>query len=309
MKLTLAIPIYNGRAFITKLLSNIEETYNGNFKVLIRENHSQNNIQDLIGNYSFPINYKKHDTNIGFDANIYSLINDCDTEYIWFMGCDDNMFKGADETILRYIENFKSGGYIANWKSFNEEGEELSSRGIQYSESFCTQSIQEFSIKLGAQFFLSSIILNKGLLKDENYELYQGPEGFYHWYLFLKASAKGGAGFINETIIKHVTGNESYSKKWIELFFINYPAFVNKYVSDYKTRRIFINQNLNFSMTLNFLHKRALYGSLEKEKIRRIFLLLKGYSKFYIFILIPLILNSNICRFLMYLKIRVKKLI
>lgn len=306
-KVTLAIPVYKGRGHICKLLDSIQESYDGNFEIVIRENFSECDIENLLSKYSFPVNYKKHSTNIGFDGNIKSLIDDCQTEYIWFMGCDDSFAGTAPQTILQYLENYQPSAMIVNWSTFHSDGRLLAEKGITYGKSFIANSLDEFAEKLGAQFFLSSMIIKRSLLSETICADYDDPSGFFHWYTFLKVSQFPKICFIEEPLVIHSTSNETYFDHWIDLFFINYPKFVNTYVENKQTRDIFINQNFNFSMTLNILHKRSLLGQLGRPRFKQIFVLLKKYPKFYIYILIPLVLNTNACRFLMFLKNTLKR--
>lgn len=303
-KLTIAIPIYNGREYIKRLIGDLEEQYDGTFSLLVRENFSDNTAESIIKSASIPIDYKLHDENYGYDYNIFSLYSDCKTEYIWFLGCDDRILPGSIKLLISYIIKNTPNALICNWESYHEDGKLQSEREID-KETFRCESFEDFSKKMGAQFFLSSVILNRGLsidLVDPNYVL-----GFAHWYLFIKSAEKGSVDFFSEKIVRHITGIESYLPRWIEIFFIIYPTFVYRHTPNQAIKDIFINQNLNLSMTVNILHKRSMFGRLTSDKLKQIFYLHYRYPKFYIFNMIPLILNTHICKCLMRLKNVIKE--
>lgn len=300
--LTIAIPIYNGRSHIINLLTDIKSIYSEDLKIIIHENNSNNTIEDLIESCSFPIKYIKHSTNIGFDANVASLVNECDTEYIWFFGCDDRIETSYFNHFYNDLKNLKPSTCILNWSSFRNDGKLLHKFGIKYNSSFFAKTFEDFSNIFGAQFFLSSMIIKKELLNNIHYKDYTKCPGFFHWYLFMRASENEGIYFYNNTIVKHITGNEVYSDKWIDVFFINYPEFIYTYVKSKIIRNIFLKQNLNLSMTVNIIDKKAKYGNLGIKKVKKIISYFKKYPKFYFFIFLPLLLNNRLCKVLINIK-------
>lgn len=109
-KLNLGIMTYNGGATIHAAIDIIAEQIsqqNLDVKLLISDNASIDDTFDICKNYSqkYPfIKIHRNEKNIGYDANICTLVNMADSEYLWLFSDDDVMTDPyAIKTVLDYL--------------------------------------------------------------------------------------------------------------------------------------------------------------------------------------------------------------
>jgi hypothetical protein len=303
-KLTIAIPIWNGKNLIKPLLTTLNKIKNLDFEVLIHENPSNNNLDLLEYNLNFKYNYILHEENIGLDKNILSLWNNVKTDYVWFIGCDDDILL-HDLNFLNILLDLNYSAFLLNWKSFNEE-RVVNEKGIKINNDILFQNFEEQSIKLGPQFFLSSYIIKKGEIELDQY-FNSITKNFLHWFLFIKSSYQSQIYFVNNPIVKHCTGNESYLSNWISIFFIDYPKFVHSFNFNKKLNNILLNYNYNISMSINIINKRKMFGNINNNILKNIFKYNLKSPKFICLILVPLILPQFIIIFLDNFRMYIKK--
>jgi glycosyltransferase involved in cell wall biosynthesis len=108
MLLTIYIPTYNRCSSLLKQINNINN-YNGdNFKVVINDNNSTDNYQEIIDFCKDKDNffYQNNLTNIGAEANIVNgFLHSFNSEYIWILSDDDILQKDALQNILSILNN------------------------------------------------------------------------------------------------------------------------------------------------------------------------------------------------------------
>jgi glycosyltransferase involved in cell wall biosynthesis len=290
-KLTIAIPIWNGKSLIKPLLASLNKIKNLDFEVLIHENPSNDNLNLLEYNLNFKYNYTLHGENIGLDKNILTLWREVKTDYVWFIGCDDDILI-QDLKLLNDLLDFNYSAFLLNWKSFREESI-VNERGIRINNDILFENFKEQSIKLGPQFFLSSFIIRKSEVDIDEYFNSQ-TKNFFHWYLFIKSTQQSQIYFVNSPIVRHCTGNESYLSSWIAIFFIDYPKFIQVFDFSKDLKGVLLKYNYNLSMSINIINKRKLFGNISKEMLKNIYKYNIKNMKFLFFILIPLLLPQFI---------------
>lgn len=108
--LTIAIPTYNRKHQLIRLLKSIEcQNCTDDCKILISDNCSNYSVVDAInqefsGALRDSIEVMKREINGGGDYNISSLFAYCKTSLFWIVGDDDELLSGS---ILKVIENYK----------------------------------------------------------------------------------------------------------------------------------------------------------------------------------------------------------
>lgn len=305
--LTIGIPVFKGKNYIKKLLGDLELEFNNNFNVIIHENHSDEVIEIDNENYSFPISYTLHNDNYGIDYNILSLINKCETKYIWLIGCDDRLVPGSISLMLSFLnineKNSEIAFTIANWEGYDLIGNKEYSCAIDYSENIITKDtvrfFKNFGTTLGPQFYMSSYVLNTNLISKEKYNYSYNYRGFIHWAILLDLAKKGENCFYSKPLIRHISGTETYIDKWIKIFFIEIPLFLNEHVPNKVLREVFLgNKSYNLNSAKNIIHKKAISNYV--FDLNFLFKIIKNnnYFNFYFYAFIPLILPNFICKLL-----------
>lgn len=286
-KLTIAIPIWNGNHLIKPLLTSLNQIKNLDFEVLIHENPSDNNLNLHNQNFNFKYNYTLHKENIGLDNNILSLWNKINTEYVWFIGCDDDILI-HDLNFLNKLLDLNYSAVLLNWKSFIDDSV-VNKKGIKINNDILFDNFEQQSIQIGPQFFLSSFIIRKGEIKFDQY-FDSKIKNFLHWFIFIKSSLQSHIYFVNNPIIKHCTGNETYLSSWITIFFIDYPKFIKTLNFNLKLNNILLKYNYNLSMSVNIINKRNQFGTIKIDVLKIIYKYNIKSLKFFCFIFVPLIL-------------------
>jgi len=301
-KLTIGIPVYMGADYIYDLVSSIQK-YNNNddIIILIHENYSSDNIDlNLIDNKK-NLEYKLHDTNFGFDYNILSLYESFKTEYIWFLGCDDKVLPNSVLSILNLIKIHQFDAMIINWNGYNYLGEFKYNKGILYPKTIIENSQLKYFNKLGPQFFISSYILKKkNISLSKTIDYY----GFSHFLLFTKVVSLDNLQkiiFTPDILVTHISGLESYVNVWIKVFLISYPKFINEFIDSKDLKSVFLSNNsYTISTTKNIIYFKGQYSNqVSFSFFVQIFKINYRLYTFYLYCLIPLLLPSRFCKYLL----------
>jgi abequosyltransferase len=94
MNITIAIPTYNRSFYLSRLLSRLSEVNLRNAQILIVDNCSTDDTEEVVQKYASGIfknivKYCKNSVNIGAEANILRCFELADTEWLWIIGDDD----------------------------------------------------------------------------------------------------------------------------------------------------------------------------------------------------------------------------
>jgi abequosyltransferase len=126
MKISVCIPAYNRAAVLPELLRSILAQSFSDFEIVINEDGSpeRQQIREVFEYYSalYPdrIRYFENENNLGYDANLRSLIERARGEYCLFMGNDDLMCPGALETISDAILRYPNVGvFLRSFAAFD----------------------------------------------------------------------------------------------------------------------------------------------------------------------------------------------
>jgi glycosyltransferase involved in cell wall biosynthesis len=150
-------------------------------------------INDLI-NYSDKIKFRSNDKNLGYDRNLYKVIQEAESKYVFLIGDDDYLEEGALKNILNFISNnndFKCGfvRYIDKKiisRNFNSNLF-FDKNTINNNGSFIYNSIL-FS---GLIFSKQNVIMNENILKKYFNSIY------IQVAIFCILSSKFGTYFIS----------------------------------------------------------------------------------------------------------------
>jgi len=125
-KISVCIPAYNRAIVLPELLESILTQDFDSFEVVINEDFSPERIEirNIVESFSelYPnrIKYFENEINLGFDANLRSLIDHSSGDYCLFMGNDDLMCPGALETVSSTLFRHPDiGVYLRSFEAFD----------------------------------------------------------------------------------------------------------------------------------------------------------------------------------------------
>lgn len=113
ISLTIAIPTYNRKAKVEKLLNILtKQISNLNtpnlITILVSNNNSDDGTDEFLKNFTqnaFEFKYINQEKNLGFDGNIKFLYDNSDSDYIWFHSDDDIPLEGSLVRLLDVLND------------------------------------------------------------------------------------------------------------------------------------------------------------------------------------------------------------
>ncbi|MBY0379065.1 MAG: glycosyltransferase family 2 protein [Burkholderiales bacterium] len=109
--LTIGIPTYNGANYIANtinsILQEVEKNNLTNLEIVISDNCSTDNTQDVVSQFinipHLKIHYYKNSTNIGFDRNIDNVIKLATGRYVWTLADDDYIINDGVTKVIKFL--------------------------------------------------------------------------------------------------------------------------------------------------------------------------------------------------------------
>lgn len=205
--LSMCIPTYNRADCLKRLLDNIipQILESGEvIEVCISNNGSTDNTREIVINFKekYPdlIKYSENEENLGFDRNVFRVVNMAEGEFVWTFSDDDLIVENGFEKVIAFIRENKDkemGGMVVKFSSYAEDKE--TGKQIKYTTSVdenkpeeygglsCLEMLEDDNAYNG----LSEIIFNNKLLKKnmkEKNDLVKKGIGTHHlhtWLFFL----------------------------------------------------------------------------------------------------------------------------
>lgn len=120
--LTLSIPFYNGFSTIKLILDELTDIKNENYEILISDDNSNESESIKLYNYvninlsNSNIKIYKNNINLGMDLNFQKCIEFSTSEYTWFMGQDDFIYKDKLMKVISLLIQFKPSIVYLNYE-------------------------------------------------------------------------------------------------------------------------------------------------------------------------------------------------
>lgn len=136
-KVTLIVPVYNSEKYIGRCLDSIlNQTYN-NFEILVVNDGSKDNSQNVINGYKekYPdkiITIEQENKGVAVTRN--ESIKKANGDYIMFVDNDDYLDKDYIETYVKTIEEGEYDIVLGGYRRPNEEGKILKTMELQNEE-------------------------------------------------------------------------------------------------------------------------------------------------------------------------------
>lgn len=202
--LSICIPTYNRADCLKRLLDNIIHQVPGSEEVIeicISDNGSTDNTREIILNYmkKYPdlIKYSKNEKDMGFDWNVYKVVNMAEGEFIWTFSDDDIIVESGIKDVIAFIRENKDkemGGMVVKFSSYTTD--QRTGKRIRYTSSVdenkpekygglnCVEMLQDGNAYNG----LSEIIYSNKLLQKnmkEKHDLVEKGIGSHHMHTWL----------------------------------------------------------------------------------------------------------------------------
>jgi glycosyltransferase involved in cell wall biosynthesis len=162
IKFSVCIPAYNRAALLPQLLESVLTQSFADFEVVINEDGSPERqlIREVVAQYSslYPnkIRYFENEKNLGYDANLRSLVERSRGEYCLFMGNDDLLCPGALQTIADSISRHpKIGVFLRSFAAFEGTPQNI----VQVFKYFDRELFFPAGAKTISTFYKRSVVI------------------------------------------------------------------------------------------------------------------------------------------------------
>jgi len=297
--ISICIPIYNGEYTIEGTLKSILNDLSGNedkIEIIISDNCSTDNTLNILSNYIKKYDFIKYfinESNLGFDRNIDKIINLASTDYVWFVGDDDELDKGSIAKVVDVIKNNENLKSICiNYSIYDRIKEKyISEKVIGIDQDILFKHPNDFLSKLGYYpNFVSSLIINKSNYKSDLYKKHYDSQWF-HYFVLYDIIKDGKSYFISHPFVINkgyeANGPNSANKAGVSvkifLRLLNYIFNLDEKYYEESTKNKIINNSV-FFLAKKVSSARRLGLTLNKEIIKKLFQLFK--NNIYLYLLI-----------------------
>ena len=307
--LTIAIPTRNRSRTLNKLLGQLQKEKDGEFRILVSDNDSSDNTQDLVRKYQKKmknLDYFRNEKNLGSWGNIYNLYKLTNTRYIWLLSDDEEIVSGAVDKIINSLEKYYPSVALFNHVKIDIFGRRVI-EGVRKDTVF--EDIKNFDdySRLTRTVFMSIIVIEKRLPLNLIKEKYiRGNYFFQVALVILTLSNKFKFCEIATPIVFRNTGYKSGEFfKFIMVDILDtissleHKFDTNKFINFYKTQ-IFFALALFLSQKLGLF---KFYGRPSLKIIKKIF---KYYGFSSLFIISFPLIKFLIPRFILKFAYRIK---
>ena len=221
IKLSVAIPTYNGAEYIREALDSIicqlDDVYE-EIELVISDNASTDQTPEIIREHQkkYPfIKYFRNEENLGADRNFDLAVRRSNGKYVWLFSDDDQMMPGAIEKVLDVLKNHLGlAAIFVNWSNYSEDLKQCNVErtiDIQKDIFFRTSDDYLSTVKLNA-IFVSSNIICRSLWEQAHSEIYVGSN-WIHYATLLTFIVGHYSYCIAEPYVMYRTGNIHWDKQ------------------------------------------------------------------------------------------------
>lgn len=127
--LTIGIPVYNGRQSIHRTLASIYNSLQlladaAMVEIVICDNASTDRTSEAIHEFfrgrAVQGGYFRHSANIGLDSNLDSIVKFGQGEYVWFIGCGDEVKPDSVTRLLEKLGQLSVSNLLLDFDRFSE---------------------------------------------------------------------------------------------------------------------------------------------------------------------------------------------
>lgn len=226
--LSICIPTYNRANILDQSLARIIKEFEllenkSRVEFIISDNQSPDNTSEIVRKYidqGLPVQYVRNIVNIGADRNFIQCFDLAKGEYLWLLGDDDFLKRGALSKIINVLEQNTYGILLLQMDS--------------KVEVFSTQyeNPQLFAAKVGFWFtFISGNIVNTKYVSQINFEPYIGSYMIQVPLYMMAALSEKKNALIHEKLLDdgmNADSNGGYN--FFEVFVNNYLKLCREFI-------------------------------------------------------------------------------
>ena len=166
IKVSVAIPIYNGAKFLERAINSILNQSKKVHYIIIVDDASTDNSSEVIQiikskNPQTDIKYYRNETNIGYPSNWNKCFEYCKTEYLLILHQDDMLKTNAIEKLYYFLQTNHEYAIVGAYEEFiNENDEIISSKKLLKTRYYEKGQIYEFVVNHGSYIACSSIMFD-----------------------------------------------------------------------------------------------------------------------------------------------------
>ena len=194
IKLSVAIPTYNGAHYIREALDSIIsqlDDINEEIEIVVSDNASTDETQEVIEKYKIMhpelISYYRNNENVGFDRNVDLLFKRAKGEYVWMLSDDDALEEGSIAYLKSIFSKYDDLAIISvkcRYYDINLENI-LTGTGWEVKrEIYCNNGDEYFQNIKFICGTMSSLIIKKELWNSINTEKFIGT-GWIHFEVII----------------------------------------------------------------------------------------------------------------------------
>lgn len=315
--MTIAIPTFNRHCYLKELLDSIVPQINDRVEVLIKDNASTDDTQNIAMEYllKYPfIRYSRNSENIGPDANFLKCFKESSGKFVHLLSDDDILLPGAVSNIIRLIDSNDDIAIIrTNCCAFNRTFiiNGCCEPAYKITGDILFNDKNRFLEYIGySSIFMSTTIYNKKkLLTITNPERHIGTN-LLQTHLIFECMAKGGKGVVMSSTcvaarVGMPVGFNLYRVLVVEWKKVLFSTCLSLGYDPSSLRKVY-NQSIseNLSKIVSDAHLiEERYGTVFFSIFRDTWQFPLAWIYLYPFSLLP----SNLLRLLAALKKRIKK--
>lgn len=180
MLLTLGLPVFNGEQCIGLTLQSIINAFNtlsledkDQIEILISDNASNDCTQEVVNRFianCLTIRYVRNEKNLGYDGNIDSIVKKAQGQYVWFLGCGEQIKEDALARLIFKLQNTNYTNIVLDFDIYDARKDKIvEDRIYNFDTDIVIKGKNDFSQnKYGPA--VSSNIVNKKLWDDIAHE-------------------------------------------------------------------------------------------------------------------------------------------
>jgi len=126
--LTISIPTFNRACKLERLMNVLLLYPVCELEILICDNASEDNTQDICSNYILDnsnVNYIRNSKNLGYDKNVILCLENSITEYVWFLSDDDLVSLELINKVIINLKQKKPDGMLINARVLADSHQEI----------------------------------------------------------------------------------------------------------------------------------------------------------------------------------------
>jgi len=248
--LSVMIVNYNTAAFLKRCLNSLSSQGDINLKVIVIDNASDDNSQELVRN-EFPwVELVANKQNLGFSRANNQALRSCKSKYVYFLNPDTEVQHGALVAMMRFMDSHPEVGLAGN-RIVNPDGSPQSSVETRYpGQKHAREELK--GLEGGIAWVLgASMIARAGLIEDlggfdERFALYGEEQD-----LCLRIRKAGWAiGHIPDAVVIHWGGQSERNNLPAEIWKKKFEAELVFYKKHYTKRTIRAINRANLAQAL-----------------------------------------------------------